>query len=736
MATGLIVLNQVVFGAGSENNSLPLADRSGNSELIAETKPAHGSQLSRAQSARKAGDRDLAISLYKEIVMLEPGNLDARLMLASTLGEAGRLDEARSELNSVQKIRPTWVQLYLTRARIEQEARNEVAALKAFNHALIIEPENRAAREGKLLAISRLGSADIALTEAKQYPRLDPEILQRLHEDKAAQAIRRSEAAYHDTPAQAIPALDRAIMLVEENIKRYPTFERSRFDYVRALTNRNRYREAIVVYEALILEKRALPGYLYRSAGLAYLAEQLPKQARISFQAALASDPNDFDASIGLFYALSDLTEFSQAKAHIDALAASPLDPEKKFEAEVLAIWARAYEDQLGVAQKSFSALQTRAPASSSIQNALGRIYIWRGWPRRAHKEFALVEQEYPNNIEAETGLTEVDMALGDYRSAAGRVTHLNTQGGSNESIKRLNRAQALRGLHELSISVGTSQNKERASTGQSLHLDTRIYTAPINYQYRVFGHQYYESSRFDSGMAYYKRLGLGLESVIAHWAKLEIEIQQEFFQENRNSLVLRGESQFSDFWQLKGRYDTNSVDVPLRARVNGIRGESFSLSGIYRWSELASIEAGTQYLFMTDGNDRRSLSVTGGFLFIQGPFYKAGLALDVSASTNTLVNTTYFNPTRDQTVQLTLKNEWLGYRRYTRSFYQRLYLSAGGYTQRGFGTQTTGSARYEHEWNFSDTLNARYGLAYVRRAFDGEPSMGTEGTLSVNWKF
>ena len=138
----------------------------------------------------------------------------------------------------------------------------------------------------------------------------------------------------------------------------------------------------------------------------------------------------------------------------------------------------------------------------------------------------------------------------------------------------------------------------------------------------------------------------------------------------------------------------------------------------------------------MSDSNDRRSLAATGEYQFIQGPFYKASAALDVSGSTNTLINAAYFNPARDHTLQVTLKNEWLGYRRYTRSFYQRLYLSAGGYTQQDIATQTIGSVRYEHEWNFSDALNTRYALAYVQRAYDGEPSKGPEATLSMNRKF
>lgn len=736
---GLFILSHEIFAAEPVNNPLLLMDRSlptaRVTEAIQRQLVPRTSRLNTAQSANKTGNHDLAMSIFREIVMLEPENLEARIGLAETLAAVDMLDEARLQLNFIQNIRPTWIQPYLIRGQLEQRARNEISALKAFNQALVIEPGNRMAREGRLLTLSQLGSPGIALTEARQYSDLDREIVQRLYEDEAALAIRRSENVYHENPVTAIPAADTAIAMIEANLQRYPSSERSRFDYIRALANRNRHRDAIVVYETLIKENRALPGYSHQSAGLAYLAEQLPEQAKTAFIAALTADQNDFSASVGLFYALCDLTDFSRAKAHIDALAARPLEPEKKFEVEILAVWARAYEDQLSMAQDRFFALQFHAPASTSLHNALARIYLWRGWPRRASEEFNLVVQQSPHDIEAQVGLAEVDIVLADFRSAAHRVAHLNTLSADNEAIKKLNQRQTLREHPELNIAVSTSQNKERTSNGQNLHIDTRMYSAPINAQHRLFAHQYYESTRFDAGFAYYKRLGIGWESIITRVAKLDIEIQQEFFKDNHNSVLLGGEIQFNDYWRIKGYYDSNSIDVPLRARVSDIDGEAVYLGGGFRLHERAAIDLGIQQLSMSDSNQRRSLSAAGEYQFIQGPFYKAGAALDISAATNTLVNTAYFNPARDRTAQLTLKNEWLGYRRYARSFYQRLYFSAGAYVQHNYAPQKIGSVRYEHEWNFSDAFNTRYSLAYVRRAFDGEPSTGPEATLSVNWK-
>ena len=739
LVAGLLVLNQDVIAVAPGNEAGFHSGRHSQTVHTPKTRfrsTPDSDRMRRAEAAIRAGDRVLAISIFREIVMLEPNNLEVRLTLAAALADAEKFDEARSHLEFIQKIRPAWVQIYLTRGTLERQARNDISALKAYNQALALEPSNRTARAGRLLAMSRLGSPDLALTEASRYPELDPDILQRLHEDQAALAIRRSENAYHEKPNDTLKATDTALRLVQANLQRYPKSERSLFDSVRALTNRRRYQEAITLYEVLKREKPVLPGYIHQAAGASYLAEHLPEQASAAYTAALAADPDNFDASVGLFYALCDANHFAKARAHSDAWAARPLDPEKKFSAEILVAWERAYEGRLGAAHERFAGLQARAPASAELHKAVGTVYLWRGWPRRAQQEFELVVQDQNDDVGANAGLVDGDIALGDFRAAARRIAYLNTLDPDNESIKKLNRVQALRESNELNITAGTSRNRDRATTGPSLRFDTRVYTKPVNFQHRIYAHEYFESSHFDADSAYYKRLGLGLESIIPRTAKLEIEIQQEFFRRSRTSAVFNGVFQLNDFWHIEGRFDSNSIDVPLRARLIDIHGRSFYLGTGYRWNEGAAISVATQQVSMSDDNRRRSLSMTAEDQFIQGPFYTASLVMDIGTSTNTLQNTVYFNPARDRALQLTLKNEWLGFRRYARSFYQRLYMSGGSYTQQDYSAQTIGSLRYEHEWNFSEATSTRYSLAYVRRAFDGAPSTGPEATLSLNWKF
>lgn len=624
----------------------------------------------------------------------------------------------------------------LAQADAARAAGNDLSALKLYDRALSIDPQHTPARAGRLLTISRLGSPDVALAEAARYPKLPADIVQRLHEDAAALAIRRSEQAYHTTPADYRRSTELAVRSVTENLKRYPQSERSRFDYVRALSNHQRHDAAIAEYETLQREQRALAGPVHYAAGTSYLARQQPEAAVRAFTAALAADRNDFNAGIGLFYALADLSEFAQARAHIDQLAARPLDPQQKFEAEIHAAWARAFEDRLALAQAQFSALQTRAPASAALHNALGTVYLWRGWPRQAEQEFNWVAQADPDNIDAAAGIAASNFAMGDYRAGARRSDALNTVAPDHHGVKKITRARTIRDLHELNFAVGSSRTKDRLSRGHTVSADTRLYSPPIAWQHRLFAHGYYETARFDVGKAAYERAGLGWETVIPRHAQLEAEIQQEFARDERVSALAGGVFDVSDYWRIDARYDSDSVDVPLRARMDDVRGHAIRLGVRYRWDERTALELGGQELAMSDTNTRRAYFISGHRQFVQGPFYKATLGLDFGASTNTLANAAYFNPPRDRTVQATLANEWLGYRRYTRAFYQRIFLAGGRYTQDGYAGATVGAVRYEHDWSLGDVTNLRYGIGYARRVFDGMASEGPEAALNMNWKF
>ncbi|RXZ36872.1 poly-beta-1,6 N-acetyl-D-glucosamine export porin PgaA [Oxalobacteraceae bacterium CAVE-383] len=610
-----------------------------------------------------------------------------------------------------------------------------IATLNGYDRTLARFPQSVPAREGRLLALSQLGLPSQALAEAEQYPQVDEAVLQHLHEDEAALTIRQAETTYYK-PGDDYAEYDKAILLTQENLKRYPDSARSRFDMVRALNDRKRHGDAVAIYESLEKDGIAMPAYVYEAAGDAYLAEQKPERSAQAYRVALETNPNSSRANIGLFYALLDQSDYDGAQRQIDAYAAKPLEPAAKFDAATSAIFERAYENRLDVAQRQLLALQDEAPASDQLHLALGKIYLWRGWPRLAREEYGIAEQRDPENPAAQAGLIEVEVALGDYQSAAERLSPMLQTIPDDGDVKKLAHAGAVRDYNQLEVSASGSRSRENLGNGRGVIVESKLTGAPIGYQTRPFIHEYFERG-ISNGVSFdYRRLGLGAEHTFAGLGAVQAEVQQEFFRHKKTSVAASGRVALNDYWELRANGDSNALAVPLLARFNGISGWSTGAGASWRASERLALHADYSHLVMSDDNIRREISMRGVATVIQGPVYKGALGLELGAGSNSREDAPYFNPRNAHVAQLSFTSDWLGYQRYSRSFSHQLVLSLGRYTEHGFSTRTIGGASYEARADLSQVLSVSAGVGYVRRVYSGEESSGPEAHIGLNWKF
>ena len=616
-------------------------------------------------------------------------------------------------------------------------AQNDLlAALKSYNQLLALDALHPQALQGRLKILSVLGLPDEALAELKSVQPADSTSIQTLEEDKAAQAIRWSEQVYYAKPLERYPVADTAIALVHANLQRYPDSSRSQFDWVRALSNRQRYAQAIQAYERLLKADSDVPAYVHFSAGRAYFAEKRPDYAAGAFQRALALEPDLLDANLGLFYALSDQGQFGPANQHIQRVASARLLPEPKLTAVSTAISGQAYAGNLEAAQTRLLQLQQEAPNSTQLHIALGRIYMWRGWPDLAKRELEWAARRSPDDIRAQNALVELEASQGDYPSAAQRLAVLDVIAPDDPDVKNLNRAKTVRQYNELSLSVRGTRTKDNAGSSQGTALDAKILAQPIGLQTRPFVRTYIENSTVDNTNTEYQRLGLGVEHRIPHLGWLQAEVQQELNLEKKSSLILGGTWNVNDYWLLNGQLDSNSVDVPLRARFDNVSGWKAQLGAGYRAHEGAYTQLDYSEMHMSDQNLRQTVALTGYYTVLLRPSIKGVLGLEWAASSNSVGNTAYFNPKSDNTAQVSYTSEWLSQQSPTRSLKQQLVLAVGQYAQESFAAGAIGSISYQHDWTLSDVTQLRYGVSFVRRLYDGLVSEGPEANLSLNWRF
>jgi biofilm PGA synthesis protein PgaA len=611
-----------------------------------------------------------------------------------------------------------------------------IGQLQRYDRALLRNPDDSDAHAGRLLTLARLGATDLAIDEAERLPHIAPAILSRLYEDKTALLLRWSENTYYDKPGEDYPGYDQAIAAARANLQRDPASTRSRFYLVRALNDRKHRAEASAIYAELQADAIAIPTEVHASAGAAYLAQQQPERAEQALREALALRPGNFNASIALFYALLDQGKYDAARTHIDALAMQALPSEEKFSAATIAALERAFEGQLANAQTRLRALQAEAPASDQIQMALGKVYLWRGWPRRARAQYELVAARDPDSLPANAALIEIDTVLGRFVSADQRLVQLQASVPEDGDVQKLTRDQRLRNAPELSVALIGTRSSENLASGRGIIVESKLLGSPWWPQTRPFIHEYFERAITDDLHADYRRLGTGLQITLPGRGVLEGEVQQEFYRHPRTSAALSADIALDDQWSVRGRIDSNSLDVPLVARYDEIDGWLAGAGVSYRESERWQVSADLSQLNMSDNNTRRSVLLRGGITLLQTPAYRGRLELELYHASNSLSNTAYYNPASSDSQIISYLSDWNFFQRYERSFGQRLNLSIGRQSERGYSSATIGGISYEQRLSISAAVALNYGFGYVRRIYSGNLSSGPEIHLNLNWKF
>ncbi len=93
-------------------------------------------------------------------------------------------------------------------------------------------------------------------------------------------------------------------------------------DRLSALANRRRAADAISLYESFLARGLPVPQWTKRDIAGSYLELRQPQHAVSLYFEVVSANQDDFDANLGLFYALVESEELDAATQHIDTFAA------------------------------------------------------------------------------------------------------------------------------------------------------------------------------------------------------------------------------------------------------------------------------------------------------------------------------------------------------------------------------------------------------------------------------
>jgi biofilm PGA synthesis protein PgaA len=177
-----------------------------------------------------------------------------------------------------------------------------------------------------------------------------------------------------------------------------------------------------------------------------------------------------------------------------------------------------------------------------------------------------------------------------------------------------------------------------------------------------------------------------------------------------------------NDHWTFGADAERFAPDTPLRALLYDITANAAGGWARYAWNESSWLSAGVRGLDFSDGNRRRQVRAVFAQRVVDKPHFDLTIRPEIYGSTNSLAGAPYFNPERDFAAAVAFDAEHVLWRRYERSWTQRLQVTAGSYWQKGFGSGGVGGALYEQALRRDPFTDLRYGLEWNRRIYDGVP--------------
>jgi biofilm PGA synthesis protein PgaA len=676
----------------------------------------------------KTGKTRKAKLYYQAILAARPHYVRPRIGLAYCLSAEGEGEEAIAILDKLLLVEPQNLEIRFARAFAHEKARRFWSAIGEYDRILEISPGNPVARKLRLRAFSDMGARSYALEEAYKECPQDYELRDSLIGDMAADRIRWEE------PKEAINLL-LPLMENRENLK-------SRFEHIIALANGYRMEEVVKSYENLVKDGISPPPWVLEKVAEAYLYMEEPYKALKLYDRALATHPSSFSGRMGKFYALQDIRDWDRARKVLDDLdkeIPAILGTGKNVRANwpkldiVLARgWFLAYEGRLREAKQYFWDLYEKAPAQTEIRSGLAHIYLWRGWPRKALREFRIIDTLDPKYGKAQIGKMAALNELAFKEEARDEANSLMETHPEDKHLQHLVRQFEVEEMRELVTHVAVTRERGGAD-------DTRAEitaSQPLSYYTRLYGTLLWQKTWEDRESAYFRRAGMGINHIFNSSWSLKQQFSVNYDDGGDFGSLTQVNFYPDDYWRFGVLYDSFTTDVPMRARVYDIESKKFEGGITFRESEWRSYHLSVSHLRFSDDNDRDQalLGYEQGLLVRND--WKMRLFLDLYTSRNSRDDAPYFNPENDFSLSATHMTEHTVWRIYDRAFVHRLYLTVGSYKQHGFSNEMIGAIRYEQGHDFSDTQALLLGGILARNSYDGDPMNSYSLYLTYRCRF
>lgn len=708
-----------------------------------------------------------AETVYRRALLREPNNIDLQLGLALTQADGGKASEAVQRTRALVAAKPDDPNRRMALGYALSRADLNYDALFEFDQAFMRAGDKPEVAREYIVALQKARLPEAALRlSAKRPGLLDPVTQRRLEGDLAAERVRMAEFATRSEQERYVIA-DRALQDYDKLLARWTPDATAHDDVVRwridrlgALKARARTAEVIREYQTLKAEGVQLPTYAVRWVAAAYLDQRQPENAEPLYREVLTApdaDPADHvEDSTALFYALMESDKVAQAREVASNLAKTqnprvelkglPVgNPNDSWmDAQQLSAQAGVYGGDLPGSEAGLEALVAKAPGNVGLRLAQADMYRARDLPRRAEGILKETEAQAPRDIGLEVSQAYTAMDLQEWRQMDTLTDDVLARNPDSRQVQRLSRLRDVHDMAELRVeaytgkSFGGGNNGDAGAVSGSRDwgIESRLYTPPIDEDWRLFAGAGYARADFDEGTGQHRWQVVGVERRTRDMT-IEAEVSNHSYGDGtKQGAAVSIARDINDHWQYGASLGYLLSTTPLRALNEGVTANGGS--GFIRWraNESREWKLSLSPSHFSDGNDRFEALLTGREGIYSSPNVQVDLGLEVGASRNSKDDTVYFNPKSDLSVLPTVTVNHVLYHRYETQWSQQFQLGAGTYSQKDYSTGGVGLVGYGQRYRWNDVLEVGASLSLISRPYDGDRERDLRLLVDLTYRF
>lgn len=664
-----------------------------------------------------------SINLYQNILKRSPKLPQAQIGLAYNLGATREFKEARALIKKALAQKAFYIDALFAQAFILEKEGKFLEAIRTYDQILSLRPDNRIAPKLKIRALSDLGARTYAIDLSQRLSIEEKDFIENLIGDTAVNRIEWKEP-------------NEAIKILKEQLRLDPDNFRARCDYILALREKEEMLEIIQQFKIIEESEKPIPYWITRTVADAYLYLEKPYEALKYYKATLEKKPDDFKATLDLFYTYQEIRDWDNAERTWQKIKGwldrPDIDEWDRLEAIAARGWYLGYGDKLAEAQTYFKSYLDKAGSNAWLRTGLGHVYLWRGWPRLALEELKIAHTLDPKSVDAQNGII---MALNDlnYKKEARKL--------ADELYKKHYKDKHVQDVYkDLKIEDMPALWTDFAfiveDPGASEYWFSAKLTEPLTPLVRMYQETHWKKASYLGEEVYWRRLGLGAEWIVHPELIWDQAVSFDYME--GGDFGYRSELQWfpNDHLKTALLYNSFSLDIPFRARVTGVEAQTGKIGLIYYESDLRHMGLWATINWYDDDNTNYNWRAFFDQKLVNTSNFKIRCQMNVWYARNEKTDVAYFSPHSEFNPSLTAILQWTHYMRYERAFKSNIYLTIGPYKQYGYDYYPIGGATYEQLIDLSKKTALIWNVSWHRRVYDGVQTDAWSGYVGLRKNF